>query len=81
MQMLIKNAQLRGKSALTDIAIDDGTIVRMGTGLDVAADRVIDVAHSFSSALAGCPQVLGGPWAILLWRAPQRFSARRRTPL
>ena len=42
MQMLIKNAQLRGTSALTDIAIDGGTIVRLGTGLDIVADRVID---------------------------------------
>ena len=42
MQMLIKNAKLRDRDTLTDIAIDKGMIVEVAPGLSYPADTVVD---------------------------------------
>lgn len=46
MQLLIKNAKLRGRSDLTDISVDGGRIVAIDKAENAAADRVIDAAGS-----------------------------------
>lgn len=42
MQMLIKNARLRDRAELTDIAIDGGKITKIATDIMAAADEIID---------------------------------------
>ena len=42
MQLLVKNAKLRDRDTLTDIAVDKGVIVEIAPGLSYAADTVID---------------------------------------
>lgn len=42
MQLLLKNARLRGKETLVDIAIDNGFIKEVAPKIDVAAETVID---------------------------------------
>lgn len=42
MQLLLKNARLRDRRELVDIAVDDGRIQRIGPALDVQAETVID---------------------------------------
>jgi cytosine deaminase len=42
MQLIVKNAKLRDRETLTDIAIDQGVILEIGPNLSYPADTVID---------------------------------------
>ena len=52
MQLIVKNAKLRDRDTLTDIAIDQGVILEIGPNLSYPADTVIDAKGALVTPLA-----------------------------